>query len=605
VCGIVGILAPGIDPEGLSADCEAMTESLIHRGPDDGGTAAGRGWALGMRRLAVQDLSPLGHQPMTRGSRTIVFNGEVYNFREIRTELEAGGMQFRSGTDTEVVLAAIERWGVDSFRRFNGMFALALVDTDANTVLLARDRFGKKPLFYGEVAGRTVVASELKAILRIHPRLELDRGALGSYFRFQYVPGTRSIFHGVRKLEAGRWLELDLASGARTGSGTFWTMPQFAPGPVATPAEVLESVREATRIRLRADVPVGAFLSGGTDSSLVTACMAHAGADVRTFSIGFADPRYDESGYARAVARHLGTDHTELILTEADALALVPELSQHYDEPFADSSAIPTLAVSRLARSSVTVALSGDGGDELFGGYVRYQLARYQPYFQRLPRLLRRAEGLLARVPRVGSRVGLAAALAGYDSPGAYRELISLWRTPDLRRLMPRLEEEDDFTAVFESSTGSNLERFMRTDALTYLSDDLLQKVDRASMAVSLEARNPLLDPGVVAVAARSAEAAAEVIGGKPLLRDALRLVLPNELVDRPKMGFALPIGAWLRTDLRELFEDAVLGQRSEYYETDVVRDVWRQHLAGRNRSAMLWSLMTFELWRNRWLTVA
>ena len=563
--------------------------------------ATGEGWALGMRRLAVQDLSPLGHQPMTRGSFTLVFNGEVYNFRELRRELEGAGETFRSGTDTEVVLVALRRWGTDCLRRFNGMFALALVNTEEGTVLLARDRFGKKPLFYGQAGGRIMVASELKAFHAVQARLELDRSALGAYFRFQYVPGTRSIFRGVRKLAPASWLTLGLADGRVRGSGRWWEMPQFDGSEPAAPREVLDAVIDATRLRLRADVPVGAFLSGGTDSSLVTACMAAAGADVRTFSIGFEDPRYDESGYARAVARHLGTDHTEQILTEADALALIAELPVHYDEPFADSSAIPTLAVSRLARESVTVALSGDGGDELFGGYLRYGLARHQRGLAHLPAALRRLEPALARVPKLGRRLALAASLSGRSPAAAYRELMSLWRSRELSELMPGLDEQDEFLATFDASAGHLVERYMRTDALTYLTDDLLQKVDRASMAVSLEARNPLLDPGVVAVAARSSATAARSPGAKVLLRDALRLMLPDALVDRPKMGFALPIGGWLRQELRALFEDAVLAQPSSLYETDAVRRVWREHLNGHDRTPMLWAVLAFELWRARW----
>ncbi|MGH2918472.1 MAG: asparagine synthase (glutamine-hydrolyzing), partial [Solirubrobacteraceae bacterium] len=373
MCGIAGILAGSGDRDALRSRAAAMAACLEHRGPNDAGVDAGDGWALAMRRLAVQDTTAAGHQPMRLGDLSLVFNGEVYNFGELREELTGHGYHFRSRSDTEVVLAALEHWGTAALSRFNGMFALALVDRRRRTALLARDRFGKKPLFVARLRDGVLFASELKSLLRVaRHELTLCSEALAEYFRFGYVPAPRSIFREVTKLAPASFVEVDLDSGAVTEPASFWSLPEAGAGPPGSSEEVLATVRAAVRRRLVADVPVGAFLSGGTDSSLVVAGMTAAAADVRTFSIGFADPRFDESRYAKAVAAHLGTHHTHQQLEWRDAMALVPALAASYDEPFADSSALPTLAVSRLARQHVTVALSGDGGDELFGGYNRY-----------------------------------------------------------------------------------------------------------------------------------------------------------------------------------------------------------------------------------------
>jgi asparagine synthase (glutamine-hydrolysing) len=588
MCGIAGVLGA----RGAGARAAAMAACLEHRGPDSGGEAAGEGWALAMRRLAVQDTSAAGAQPMRLGDLTLVFNGEIYNFAALREEL--ADYTFRSHSDTEVALAALHRWGTAALIRFNGMFALALVDERRRRALLARDRFGKKPLFVAELRGGVHFASELKALLAVaRDELTLSRESLAAYFRFQYVPAPRTIFREVRKLPPASWVEVDLETGAVSGPATFWTLP--APG--GTPAsaeETRETIRAAVRRRLVADVPVGAFLSGGTDSSLVVAGMRAAEADVRTFSIGFADPRYDESRYARAVARRLGTRHTHRQLEWRDAMELVPALATSYDEPFADSSALPTLAVSRLAREHVTVALSGDGGDELFGGYLRYRVGRVARAAQLTP------APVAARLERVpGRRVRLFGRLAAAGGERAgYRELVSVWRTPELRALMPGVAEPDHF----EYGQGGRTERMMRCDARTYLVDDILQKVDRASMSVGLEARNPLLDPEVVALAMRSTRRAEERPGGKPLLREALRLDLPAELVDRPKMGFGVPVGEWLRDGLRPLVEDLVLARADPEYDARAAREIVAAHLAGRRDAGhQVWALLVYELWRERW----
>jgi asparagine synthase (glutamine-hydrolysing) len=605
MCGIAGLLAASGDADTLRTDAATMGGCLAHRGPDDAGAAAGRGWGLAMRRLAIQDTSDAGHQPMTLGDLTLVYNGEVYNFPELRRELEGLGHRFRSRSDTEVVLAALERWGADALARFNGMFALALVDERRRKALLARDRFGKKPLFLARLRRGVLFASELKSLVAVaRDELTLDQQALADYFRFQYVPAPRTIFHQVAKVPPAAWVEVDLDDGAVSSPRQFWALPgPGGHGAPCPPEEVLEAVRASVRRRLIADVPVGAFLSGGTDSSLVVSCMRDAGADVRTFSIGFADHRYDESAYADAVARHVGTEHTHERLEWSDAMGLVPTLAQSYDEPFADASALPTMAVSRLARAHVTVALSGDGGDELFGGYLRYRATRYYGLARRTPRPIAQ---LVQRLPGRWSPVRLArlfGSLAAAPGDGAmYRELMSVWRSHELAQLMPGVEIPP-IDPAFRLAEGGPIERMMRCDARTYLIDDILQKVDRASMSVSLEARNPLLDPHVVELAMRSCRRAEEQPGAKPLLRQVLRLQVPMSLVDRPKKGFSVPVGEWMRDGLRPMVEDLVLGRAATEYDARVAHRVVADHLAGRrDATPQVWSLLVFELWRDRWL---
>ncbi|MGH2866137.1 MAG: asparagine synthase (glutamine-hydrolyzing), partial [Solirubrobacteraceae bacterium] len=502
-----------------------MVATLAHRGPDDEGVADDDGWAVGMRRLAVQDVTGAGHQPMSLGPLTLVFNGEVYNFVDLRAELGARGHSFHSGSDTEVVLHALAEWGTAALARFNGMFALALIDSEQRTALLARDRFGKKPLFVASLHEGLAFASELKAILAIAGgQLRIDHAALAEYFRLQYVPAPACIFEQARKLPPASWTKIDLDSGTQSAPQTFWWLPEPTRDP-ATPDELLETVCRAVDRRLIADVPVGAFLSGGNDSSLVVACMRQSSSDVRTFSIGFTDPRYDESVYAQAVARHLETEHTHLTLSPGEALGIAPDLSAAYDEPFADSSAIPTIAVARLARQDVTVALSGDGGDELFGGYQRYRIGPALRLAGSLPKGV--PTGLLEKLPsrsRLGKGARLLSSLAQAGSRArAYEEMMSIWRSSDLRRLMPDAPASGTFEQLHWAQRHSIVENMMRCDLRTYLIDDIMQKVDRASMSVSLEARNPLLDPDVVAVALRSMSVAERSPGQKPLLRAALR----------------------------------------------------------------------------------
>jgi asparagine synthase (glutamine-hydrolysing) len=606
MCGIAGILAGSRDIDALRDEAAAMGDLLAHRGPDDSGVEAGPGWAIAIRRLAIQDTSDAGHQPMRLGDLVLVFNGEIYNFPELRTELEGHGFKFRSRSDTEVVLAALQQWGTGAFVRFNGMFALALVDERRRTALLARDRFGKKPLFVGRLRGGVCFASELKSLIAVaREELSICPEALAEYFRFQYVPAPRTIFREVEKLPAASWAQVDLDTGAMSAPASFWSLPAPEPQPVpASPQEVVDVIQRAVQRRLIADVPVGAFLSGGTDSSLVVAGMRAAGADARTFSIGFADRRFDESAYAKAVASRLGTRHTHQQLDPQDALALVPALATSFDEPFADSSALPTLAVSRLARQHVGVALSGDGGDELFGGYHRYRPSRVDVVARLTPtplgRRLQNGAGR-GRIAVRARRFGTVAAASG--ERGVYRERLSAWRSDELARLLPGMMPEDRFYPGFEQAGVGPAERMMRCDARTYLVDDILQKVDRASMAVGLEARNPLLDPEVVAVAMRSTSHAEQSPGSKRLLREALLLQLPRELVERPKMGFGVPVGNWMRDALRPMVADLLLGRDETEYDATVARAFVEGHLSGRSDAgAQVWTLLMFELWRDRWL---
>jgi asparagine synthase (glutamine-hydrolysing) len=609
MCGIAGLLGVTGDPTTAVHEVTEMTASLVHRGPDDAGFASGNGWAIGMRRLAIQDISQAGHQPMRIHDLTLVFNGEVYNFPALRKELEGFGYSFRSGSDTEVVLYALEYWGPEALVRFNGMFALALVDERRRRAWLARDRFGKKPLFIARLRRGLAFASELKAIMRIaRDELTISRGALAEYFRFQYVPASACIFEQIKKLPAASWVQVDLDSGNCSAAREFWTLSEeFPAASPASPEDVLATVGEAVTSRLIADVPVGAFLSGGIDSSLVVACMCDARADVRTFSIGFRDPRFDESRYALAVAEHLGTDHTHLRLEPSEAMAIVPNLSDAYDEPFADSSAIPTMAVARLARERVTVALSGDGGDELFGGYTRYRVARVMRIARLMPNFGVRA---LERVPpdsALGLRLHLFSKLAEASSTAeAYQELVSVWRSQELSRLMPDLPLGGGFDSARWTPGKGIAQNMMRCDARTYLIDDILQKVDRATMAVGLEARNPLLDPAVVSLAFGAVHQAEAAPGRKPLLRAALKLRLPEHMVERPKMGFGVPVGEWMRKEMRPLLEDLVLARRDAEYDLEIARQVCTSHLSGApGLTPQVWSLLAFELWRERWLSGA
>ena len=647
MCGITGMWrAAGLaaaDPESVLG---AMTDALHHRGPDDRDlwVDAPAGIGLGFRRLAILDLSPLGRQPMVSacGRYVVVFNGEIYNFRALRHELEQRGHQFRGRSDTEVLLAAVRQWGVPgAIERCNGMFAIALWDRERRTLHLVRDRAGEKPLYYGWAGDTLVFGSELKA-LRAHPALapEVDRQALARFVHLGYVPGPLTILRDVHKLPPATILTLEPGSGRAAVPRPYWSardvtargLAEPFTGPADAAVDALdELLRDAVRMRLESDVPLGAFLSGGVDSSLIVALMcATSGAPVRTFTIGFGEARYDEAPHAAAVARHLGTHHTELRATPADALALVERLPRLYDEPFADPSQIPTFLVAALTRQHVTVSLSGDAGDELFGGYRRYVWA---PALWRrigwLPPAARRAAGKLCGAVRgmpglaaagrlvrpitgkrgLADRLRQAEEILGVASPAAYYDyLMSYWKRSG------EVVLGGDGAENGVSSRGNGVwtggaapaEAMMATDLVTYLPDDILVKVDRASMGVSLESRIPLLDHRVIELAARLPLHLKIREGrGKWVLRQLLDRYVPRPLVERPKHGFDAPVGAWLRGPLREwagaLLAEDRLRTEGFFRPAPIVRK-WREHLAGvTSWDYDLWTILMFQAWHETW----
>ena len=645
MCGFTGFFDPSADRkrDELRAIIARMAGTLQHRGPDDTGewVDPSAGIALGFRRLSIIDLSPAGHQPMASASGrfVIAFNGEVYNFERIRAELVAGNLApgFHGRSDTEVMLAAIEAWGLQSaVERFIGMFSFALWDHQEQKLQLVRDRIGIKPLYYGCCGTTFVFGSELKA-LRAHPGFscEIDRDALTLYMRHGYVPGPHSIYEGIAKLPPGTILTVN-SDAQKLAPERYWSAAQLAEGSVdnkyggserEATDELDKLLRDAISLRMIADVPLGVFLSGGIDSSTVTALMqVQSDRPVKTFSIGFSDAAYDEAHFAKEVARHLGTEHTELYVTPEQAMGVIPALPEIYDEPFADSSQIPTHLVSMLAREKVTVSLSGDGGDELFGGYPRYLLGRRGwkalseiPAFLRRPcaRLIRaigpqRWEALFRSVrPILPSRLQqrhpeqkmmkFAKVLHAGTTDSMYREIVSIW--PEPGRVVLGGQEPDtpisnptDWLRVPEFT-----ERMMVLDILTYLVDDILVKVDRASMAVGLEAREPLLDHRVVEFALQIPLGMKVRNGhGKWLLRQVLNRYVPDALIERPKAGFGMPIDRWLRGPLREWAEGLLTEKRLRaegFFEPALVRNKWRHHLRGGAEQHPLWNVLMFEAW--------
>ena len=619
MCGIVGV----VDARG-PIDIDALhraRDALTHRGPDDAGvwTDDERGVGLAHRRLSIIDLSPKGRQPMANadGSLVLVFNGEIYNFQALRGELQALGHSFFSTSDTEVILRAYEEWALDAIPRLNGMFALALYDRRRSQLVLARDRFGEKPMYYTDTGTSFAFASEIKALAALPGiALRMDPDLLRPYLVFGHMPYPDTAFRGIGKLPPAHVLVLELASW-QTRSYYYWDMAEAPPQETGADAvDRLDAlVTESVRLRLVADVPVGAFLSGGVDSSLIAGVMSRLQAQVTTFSIGFAEGGYDEAPHARAVADHLGCDHYEHYVTPREALDLLLDLPGIYDEPFADSSAIPTYIVSRFAREHVKVVLTGDGGDELFGGYTTYPWFALLGPLLRVPAPLRR--GLAGLLGGLGAgRLKRHASLLGIE------ELWDLFLYLNERTIAKRFDvermlvhpggaalDQSTFYRKFEAVRPRGpMQAALYAEAQTYLVDDILTKVDRASMAVSLETRIPLLDPGI-AEFAMSLSARAKMgfwqMKKKKLLRALLERYVPSHMFDRPKHGFAVPLHAWFRGEMKWLLHEYLDRGRIEregLFDARFVGAAVDEHLSGRrDREALLWSLVFWQLWREKW----
>ncbi len=623
MCGIAGFIespsvASPFAPDAASALVHRMCEAVRHRGPDHEGVFVERGVALGMRRLSIVDVAG-GQQPIFNEDRSVatVFNGEIYNFRELRQALEQAGHRFSTATDTEVVVHGYEAWGADVFRRLRGMFGLALWDWRTRALLLARDRVGIKPLHYARIGGRLYFGSEIKSLLCAPdmPR-ELSLDALDHYLSFLYAPGDASIFAHVKKLPPGHvltWRE------GRVSVDPYWRLPpdETFRGSDEDAADALHAaLSDAVRSHLIGDVPIGAFLSGGVDSSLVVALMAQAtGARLKTFSIGFHEAEYNELAHARRVAARFDTEHHEDIVSP-DAVGLLDTLVAHFDEPFADVSALPTWYVSRLAGRHVKVVLSGDGGDELFGGYDRYLPHPRVARFDRLaPPMLRRLAGLAAAgLPR-GVRGRRFLRHVARDPRGRYLDAVGFFSaddkhallSPDVRRRPARVDPEHRLATHFERYAALSWPaQMMRVDMETYLPEDILTKVDRMSMAHSIESRVPLLDNELLALAA-SLPSRLKIRDGrrKILLKAVAARELPPEVLERRKQGFGVPLDAWFRGSLRELATDTLLARRSVergYFQSGFVRRLLKEHASGaRDHSLRLWQLVVFEQWHRQY----
>lgn len=625
MCGLAGFFFPALSADPIR-DLTAMTDAIVRRGPDDHGAWIDKaaGVALGHRRLSIVDLSPAGHQPMeSRSGRfTIAFNGEIYDHLELRRGL---GSNWRGGSDTETLLAAIDAWGVEAaLARCSGMFAFALWDRERRELTLARDRFGEKPLYYGWAAGRFVFASDLAAILAIGGGdLDINWDCAKAYFLHNSVPAPRSIYSGIYKLSPGCMLTVQPGEAAREATPTreqaWWSAVKVASG-ARFQGDAHEAVDElkhvlsrAIGLQMLADVPVGAFLSGGVDSSLVCALMQETSArPVRTFSIGFENPDFDEAPHAKAVAAHLGTRHTDLTVTEAMAADLAPSLGAIWTEPFADSSQIPTAILAQLAASHVTVSLSGDGGDELFSGYTRYQTSLE---LERLPARPALALGLSLLPPATTARLirmipHASARRARVENIARIREILS-GPTP-MARYARHIYQPEWHAQLLRGGLGGAeifrdcglphgdlLNGYGLADVLGYLPNDILTKVDRAAMAASLETRVPLLDRAVAEFALTLPSNLKRSDGAfKSTLRDLLYQYVPRQLIDRPKKGFGIPLGEWLRGGLRPWAEPLV-NQVDELFEPAKVRELWDEHLSGRRDwSPVLWRIIMFRAWR-------
>lgn len=629
MCGITGIVFENASHR--LNNIEDMTAELYHRGPDDHGiwVNRGRGVALGFRRLSIIDLSQAGHQPMHSASSrfVVVFNGEIYNFKEIAAELLQIGWVFRGHSDTEVLLASIETWGIQkSLEKFNGMFAFALWDNQDEVLYLARDRFGEKPLYWGWSGNALLFASELKALKKYSAlKLEIDRNSLNLFMRYSYIPAPYTIYKNIEKLESGYFLRIN--RNKKTEKIAYWSAKETVNKIIRNNIKIDEresvdllekALKKSISLRSMADVPIGAFLSGGIDSSLVTALMQeNSHQPINTFTIGFGEKQFNEAPYAKAIANHLGTHHRELYVTNKNALDVIPKLPHLYDEPFADSSQIPTYLVSQLACQSVTVCLSGDGGDELFGGYNRYTWgAPLYDRASRLPSFARKSVGHLLRTVNnhlpssikmrtLHNQIGKASdALMASDSLAHfYTSLTSVIKNPNDLVLFEGgsgypITPLDELMQKMDDSASW----MMMADVLTYLPGDILTKLDRASMGSSLEARAPFLDPDVFELA-WMLPPQMKILGkkGKIALRNVLYKYVPEQLIERLKMGFGIPVGDWLLGPLKEWAEELLsenLIQEQGFLNVQVVKGYWEEHCSRRrDRTHEIWNILMFQSW--------
>ena len=649
MCGITGFWKPRENNEKVLMDeIIKMTRIIINRGPDDEDFYVDKkaGTALGHRRLSILDLSSKGRQPMESfsGRYVIVYNGEVYNYKELRKEIENNfNINFKSNSDTEVILAGFEVWGTEkTLKRMNGMFAFALWDKKKREFCLARDRIGIKPLYYGIQDGILFFASELKAIrANRFFKPEINRNALALFFRHNYISAPYSIYKSVKKLEPGHYAIID--KNLNVNIQCYWDIERLIEEGIKNPIDLSEKeaiswleklLLDSIKKRMIADVPLGAFLSGGIDSSTAVALMqAQSNIPVKTFTIGFYEDNYNEAKFAKDVAKYLGTDHAELYVTPKEAIDVIPKLSDMYDEPFSDSSQIPTFLVSQLARRYVTVSLSGDGGDELFGGYNRYFRAsniwnkiNFMPLILRLqiiriislfsPEFIDNFfKPIKVIVPNKFKQIlsgdkalKFSEILTSTSPDELYKRLISHWKSPEelvLNSKEPRTVLDDflrikDFMPNFKN-------RMMFFDFMTYLPDDILTKVDRASMAVSLEARVPMLDHRIVEFS-KKLPLDFKIKNGKSkwILRQVLYKYVPKKIVERPKMGFGVPIDIWLRGPLRGWAEDLLNEKRimeDGILSYEPIKKLWQEHLSGkRNWQYLLWDILMFQAWKKRWM---
>ena len=611
MCGIAGIFSgssQGVYPHEVQAMCDAMT----HRGPDDAGYYLHEQVGLGMRRLSIIDLDT-GHQPVPNedGSLRVVLNGEIYNYRELRTDLERRGHRFCTRTDTEVIVHLYEEYGEDCVRYLRGMFGLALWDERRKRLFLARDRLGIKPLYYTEVGGRLLFASELKSLLQL-PEVarQLNWSSVNHLFTSLSTPGAESIVAGVHKLPPGCSLMLEAGGSPRVRC--YWELefqPDYAHDEAYFAERLRELLEESVDLHLMSDVPLGAFLSGGLDSSSVVAFMARRSEQpVKTFSIGFQEQGYDETRAARRVAQQFGTEHTELIL-EPDIEHLLQDIAWHLDEPFGDSSAIPTYMVSKLAASEVKVVLSGDGGDELFAGYDKYQVERRERRYEYVPAALRRVLGCIGASMPEGAKGRNFLRHLALSGPARYLDASTLFKADQKRRLFSPeatawMHRDDPWREArdFLERNGSDwLSAAQHWDLKSYLPLDILTKVDRMSMAHSLEARVPLLDHKLVEFAATiPPELRLRKGEGKSIFKRAMRGILPDGIIDRPKHGFAVPLGAWFRGELSGFARELLLSRTSTgrgIFERAYIERLLAMHERGRDLNLQLWTLISFELW--------